>query len=83
MTLDKIQSLEIKDKPYNYRVRDNRVIGLSIHITPKGDKRYVYRFYFDGKQPTINIGNALELNYEEVIGQVQSYNEMNKSEYHF
>ncbi|UZA04760.1 integrase arm-type DNA-binding domain-containing protein (plasmid) [Moraxella bovis] len=74
MMNDMIDDIPIKDKVYNYGIKDKRVTGLSVRVHPTGRKEYIYRFYLHDKQPTMNLGDVTQNDYEQIIARLQQYN---------
>lgn len=52
LTDPQIKNVELKDKAYQL----NDGAGLSLYITPKGQKWWRYRYTFDGKAKLISLG---------------------------
>lgn len=74
MSNDEIANIPTKDKVYHYGIKDKRVTGLSVRVQPTGKKEYIYRFYLHDKQPTMNLGDVTQNDYEQIITRLQHYN---------
>ena len=81
MNLLDLQNIPIRDKVYNFGIKDKRISGLSVRVKANGEKEYIYRYRFFDKQPTINLGDVFSSNYEDIVAKVKNFNELLKQGY--
>jgi len=61
LTVSSVKGLKPKDKPY-YEWDKNHQRGrgkLAVQVTPKGSKRFVFRYFVEGKAKFISLGQFL------------------------
>lgn len=78
LTVSEIRGLKSKSKPYYEWDKDGqRGSGkLGVQITPKGSKRFVFRYFVDGKAKFIPLGQFPELSLNDARAKQREYGEM-------
>ncbi len=71
LTDTQIKSAKPKDKAYQL----NDGLGLSLHITPKGQKWWRYRYTFDGKAKMISLGTYPDTSLSKARGKLHEARE--------
>jgi len=67
LTVSSVKGLKPKDKPY-YEWDKNHQRGrgkLAVQVTPKGSKRFVFRYFVEGKAKFISLGQFPELSLND------------------
>ena len=80
LTVSEIKSFKPKDKPYYKWDNDGqRGTGkLAVQVTPRGSKRFVYRYFVGGKTKFIQLGVFPELSLIKAREKVKEYGAMLK-----
>ncbi|MCE0557405.1 site-specific integrase [Motilimonas sp. E26] len=78
LTVNSIRGLKPKDKPY-YEWDKNKERGrgkLGVQVTPKGSKRFVFRYFVEGKAKFIPLGQFPELSLNDARGKQKELGEL-------
>lgn len=67
LTVSSVRGLKPKDKPYyEWDTNSQRGRGkLGVQVTPKGSKRFVFRYFLEGKAKFISLGQFPELSLND------------------